>query len=427
MPDNLTSLTLRTVMPAATGSFGQLARLIGEAGAQVGAVDIVRSTKADVTRDVQVRVRDAAHADAVIAAIGALDGFSVEGTASRVLEEHQSGAIGMKNRMPLTSRDDLSMAYTPGVARVCMAIHHDFEQAWDYTIKANSVMVVSDGSDVVGLGELGVDASLPACESVCLFLRDLADIDAFPLPVDSRDVAEIVNTVALCSSVFAGVHLTDIAAPRCFEIADALDARLDIPVLHVDRHGSAVAVLAALRNGLAVAGKEFEAATVAVTGRGTAGGTATTRLLEAAGVGVLTEDPAGADALVAWDGPVSGATVAGMAANPVVLSMAGASPEALDATVYGSNLPTSPNQVSATLAYPGIWRGAADVRATTVNDAMLLAAADALAQAARDADNAVHAQGIVPSVLATGLTARIAEAVASAAETSGVARVARAH
>ncbi|MCC6829891.1 MAG: NAD-dependent malic enzyme [Thermoleophilia bacterium] len=426
MPDNLTSLTFRTVMPAATGSFGQLARLIGEAGAQVGAVDIVRSGRTDVTRDVQVRVRDAAHAGEVIAAIEGLPGFSVEDTASRVLEEHQGGAIAMRNRMPLTSRDDLSMAYTPGVARVCMAIHHDFEQAWNYTIKANSVMVVSDGSDVVGMGDLGVDASLPACESVCLFLRDLAGVDAFPLPVDTRDIAEIVNTVALTSSVFAGIHLTDIAAPRCFEIAEALDARLEIPVLHVDRHGSAVAVLAALRNGLAVAGKDLAAATVAVTGRATAGGTATARLLEAAGVGAFTEDPSGADALVAWDGPVNGGTVSGMAAGAVVLSMAGASAGAMDAAVYGSNLPTSPNQVSAALAFPGIWRGAIDVRATTITDAMLLAAADALAQAARDADNAVHAQGIVPSVLAGGLTARIAAAVSAAAESSGVARRARA-
>lgn len=421
MPDNLTTLTLRTLMPVETGSFGQLARRIGETGAQVGAVNVVRSTRTNVERDVQVRVRDRAHADAVIAAVGGLPGFSVEGVTSRVLETHQGGTIGMRSRAALTSRDDLSMAYTPGVARVCMAIHHDFEQAWDYTIKANSVMVVSDGSDVVGLGDLGVDASLPACEATSLFLRELAGVDAFPLPVDSRDDDEIVNTIALCSSVFAGVHLTSIAAPRCFAIRDALDARLEIPVV-LEEQGTAVAVVAALRNGLAVGGAELAGATVAVTGQDTAGGTATARLLAAAGA-TVTSDPAGAHALVAFDGPVGAAAAAGLAGGGVVLSMAGPSPDAAGAAVSGGNVASSPNQVSAGLVLPGLWRGAIDVRATTVDDAMCLAAADALAGSARDEDGAVAADGILPSVLADELVELVAAAVRAAAASSGVARI----
>ena len=181
---------------------------------------------------------------------------------------HAGGKVGMQNRVPVASRDDLSMAYTPGVARVCMAIHHDFEQAWDYTIKGNSVMVVSDGSSVVGQGDLGPEASLPALEAKCAFLRKLAGIDAFPLPVDLRDPAEIAEAVALCSSVFAGIHLSDIAAPRCFEVQRLIDERLDIPVFHDDQQGTAAAVLAALANGLKVAGKALADSTVVVAGLG---------------------------------------------------------------------------------------------------------------------------------------------------------------
>ena len=199
-----------------------------------------------MTRDISAYADDEAHGEAIAAALEAIDGVSVESTVDRVFMSHAGGKVGMQNRVPVASRDDLSMAYTPGVARVCMAIHHDFEQAWDYTIKGNSVMVVSDGSSVVGQGDLGPEASLPALEAKCAFLRKLAGIDAFPLPVDLRDPAEIAEAVALCSSVFAGIHLSDIAAPRCFEVQRLLDERLDIPVFHDDQQGTAAAVLAAL-------------------------------------------------------------------------------------------------------------------------------------------------------------------------------------
>ena len=424
MPDVNSSLMLRVIVPAATGTFGKVVAAIGEAGGRVGAADIVRSTPTEVTRDYHVYVRDAAHGGAVAGAVASLEGVTVDSVTSNVLSSHVGGAIGMKTRAPIANRDDLSMAYTPGVARVCMAIHHDFEQAWEYTIKANSVMVVSDGSDVLGLGDVGAEASLPACEAKSLFLRDLAGIDAFPLPVDARDTGQIVDAIALCSSVFAGIHLSDISAPRCFAICDALDARLDIPVFHDDRQGTAVAVLAGLMNALAVVGKELEAVTVAVIGQGTPAGAGTAALLSTAGVRTITDTAVGADVLVRFDRPASAGCLDAMAGDPIVFNLAGTSLEAFErAAVYASSLPGAPNQMNSAIAFPGIWKGALSVRATAINDAMLLAAADAIAALCRDEDGRVAADLVLPSVLSDHLVHDVAEAVRAAAETTGVARI----
>lgn len=424
MPDNNSSYIIRVNVPAATGTFGKVVAAISEAGGRVGGADIVRSTTSEVTRDYQVYVRDGDHAAAVAGAIGALDGVRVESVTSRVLTLHEGGAIGMKTRAPIQNRDDLSMAYTPGVARVCMAIHHDFAQAWDYTIKANSVMVVSDGSDVLGLGDIGAEASLPACEAKSLFLRNLAGIDAFPIPVDARDPATIVNAVALCSSVFAGIHLSDIAAPRCFEIQDALAARLDIPVFHDDQQGTAVAVLAGLSNALTLVGTPLAAATVAVTGQDTPAGRGTVALLGAAGIGAVVDDPVGADALVCFDRPPSPADLDALGADAIVFSLNGLSADALErARVYASALPSAPNQVNSAVAFPGIWKGAITVRAREINDAMLLAAAEAIAAVCRDEDGNVSADLVVPSVLSENLVDTVAAAVQAAAGATGVARV----
>lgn len=424
MPDNNSSHIIRVTVPATTGTFGKVVAAISEAGGRVGGADIVRSTTSDVTRDYQVYVRDSAHAAAAAAAIGALDGVTVESVTSRVLIVHEGGAIGMKSRAPIQNRDDLSMAYTPGVARVCMAIHHDFEQAWEYTIKSNSVMVVSDGTDVLGLGDIGAEASLPACEAKSLFLRNLAGIDAFPLPVNARDPEKIIEVVALCSSVFAGIHLSDISAPRCFEIRDALDARLDIPVFHDDQQGTAVAVLAGLTNALAVVGTSLGAATVAVTGQDTPAGRGTVALLGAAGVATVTDTPNGADALVSFDRPVSDADLDALGPDAIVFSLSGASAEAVDrARVYASALPSAPNQVNSAIAFPGIWKGAVGVRAREINDAMLLAAAEAIAAICRDEDGNVSADLVVPSVLSEALVGGVAAAVEAAATATGVARL----
>ena len=460
------SLTIRVNIPSRVGMLGQVLAAIADADGQVGGVDIVRSSAATVTRDISVYARDDAHGTAIGEALRAVSGVEVESIADRVFLSHMGGKVGMENRMAVATRDDLSMAYTPGVARVCMAIHHDFEKAWQYTIKGNSVMVVSDGSSVVGQGDLGPEASLPALEAKCAFLRRLAGVDAFPLPIDLRDPAEIAEAVVLTSSVFAGIQLSDISAPRCFEIQRLIDERIDIPVFHDDQQGTAAAVLAAVTNGLAVAGKTLAAATVVVAGVGP-GGQATIRLLSAAGVGNLiavdtkgaihagrgdidggnlawiaehtnhegrsgpaAAQLAGADAFIGMSAPglLSGADLRTMAADPVVLALAMPDPEVLPedaagvARVYATGRPDVPNQINSGLASPGIWRGALDCRATEINQAMVLAAATAIAQTAAE-ETGLSEFNVVPSIFNSRLVPSVAAAVRAAAEATGVARI----
>jgi len=424
MPENNSSLILRVAAPAATGTFGGVVAAITAAGGRVGGADIVQSTATHVVRDYQVYVRDSEHGSAVAAALSQIDGVIVETATSRVLTVHEGGAIGMKARAPIANRDDLSMAYTPGVARVCMAIHHDFEQAWDYTIKGNSVMVVSDGSDVLGLGDVGAEASLPACEAKSLFLRSLAGIDAFPLPVDARETDKIVDAIALCSSVFAGIHLSDISAPRCFEIRDALDARLDIPVFHDDQQGTAVVIVAGVQNALRCVGTAPEAATIAVIGSDTPAGHGTVELLTAAGMKVVTSSSDGADVLVSFGTAVSAADCAGLSDQPVVFDLSGTVDGEVQtlAKVFATSLPSAPNQVHSAIAFPGIWKGALAVRATTINESMMLAAADAIARTCHDEDGVISPDRVVPSVLSHNVVDDVAQAVAAAAQASGVAR-----
>ncbi len=459
------SLTIRAAIRAEIGMLGRVLATIGDAGGLVGGVDIVRSSSDAVTRDITVLARDEEHGAQVQAAVDAIDGVSVEGANDRVFLSHMGGKIGMQNRVPVATRDDLSMAYTPGVARVCMAIHDDFDKAWDYTIKGSSVMVVSDGSSVVGQGDLGPLASLPALEAKSAFLHKLAAIDAFPLPVTVRDPEEIADVVARCASVFAGIHLADISAPRCFEVKRLLKERLDIPVFHEDQQGTAAVILAALTNGLAVAGKSLADATVVLAGLGP-GGLAAAMLLAGAGVGNLiacdskgaihpgrtdldqyeqrlvertnperregsaAELLVGADAFVGLSVPglLSRADIEAMAADPVVLALASPDPEISAAqasgvaAVYGTGRPEVPNQINSGLASPGIWRGALDCRATEINEEMVLAAAQAIAETAIE-EAGLAALNVVPSIFNPRLVPNVAEAVKAAAERTGVARL----
>jgi malate dehydrogenase (oxaloacetate-decarboxylating) len=458
------SLTIRAVIPAGQGMLGRVMAALGEAGGEVGGVDIVRSRKDAVTRDITVYARDDAHGEALQEAVRSVEGVRIEGVSDRVFMSHAGGKIGMQNRVPVATRDDLSMAYTPGVARVCMAIHHHLEQAWDYTIKGNSVMVVTDGSSVVGQGDLGPEAALPVVEAKCMFFRELAGIDAFPLPMTVREPEEIAEVVALTASVFAGVHLTDIAAPRCFAVLRALASRLDVPVFHDDQEGTAVALLAALTNALSLAGKEVRASRVVVAGLGP-GGMSTVRLLVAAGVGEvvacdsqgavhagrtdLSEEAAwvaentnperregdvralveGADAFIGLSVPnlLTADDVRRMAGRPAVFALAMPEPEippleARDvAFVYATGRPDVPNQINSSLAFPGIWRGALDCRAREINHAMVLAAAEAIAATA-SADVRLSPDNVVPSVFNHRLVPNVAAAVREAAEATGVAR-----
>jgi malate dehydrogenase (oxaloacetate-decarboxylating) len=457
------SLTVRVAIAAQIGMFGRVMQVIGDAGGEVGGVDIVRSTKTSVIRDITVYARDDAHGEEILANLRALVGVEVLSASDRVMLSHIGGKMTMQNRMPLETRDDLSMAYTPGVARVCMAINHDPERVWDLTIRANSVVVVSDGSSVVGEGDLGPLAALPAVESKCMFLREMAGIDGFPLPVTVRDPDEITNSIAKICSVFAGVHLTDIAAPRCFEVQRKLGAAVDIPVFHDNQEGTSAALLGALLNGLEVVGKRLGDATVVVAGLGPSG-VATVRILVAAGVGEVLAcnregsvhagrtdlgpelawigertNPdrregdartliAGADAFIGLSAPgiLSADDIRTMAPDPIVFALALPEPEiSLEeaggvAAVYGTGRPDAPNQINSALAFPGIWRGALDCRATRINDAMVMAAARAIAGTSAGALAPDH---VVPSVFNAQLVPNVAAAVREAAEASGVARV----
>lgn len=459
------SLTIRAAIRAEIGMLGRVLAAIGDAGGLAGGVDIVRSSSTAVTRDITIQASDEAHGEAITAAVSAIEGVTVEAANDRVFLSHMGGIVGMRNRVPVATRDDLSMAYTPGVARVCMAIHDDFEKAWDYTIKGSSVMVVSDGSSVVGQGDLGPLASLPALEAKSAYLQKLAGIDAFPLPLTVRDPEKIAEVITLTSSVFAGIHLADIAAPRCFEVKRLLKDRLDIPVFHEDQQGTAAVILAALTNGLAVAGKTLSEATVVLAGLGP-GGLAAARLLVSAGVGDLiacdshgvmhpgrtglNEDErwvaensnktgregdaaallVGADAFVGLSVPglLTPEDIKRMAADPVVLALASPDPEigptdaATVARVYGTGRPEVPNQINSGLASPGIWRGALDCRATEINEAMALAAARAIAETAVE-EAGIAALNVVPSIFNPRLVPNVAAAVRAAAEETGVARL----
>ena len=458
-------VTIRASLPSEVGKLGELMSAIAETGALIGGVEIVETTAVSVTRDVALRVRDEAHAEDVSQAMASVEGVDVEGIADRAIVRHVSGKIGMRNRAALESNDDLAMAYTPGVARVCMAINADVEAAWTYTIKGNSVMLVTDGSAILGEGDLGPLAALPALEARALFLRELAGVDGFPLPVDERFVDRIAEAVGLAASPFAGVHLSDIAAPRAFDLERALSEQLDIPVL-ADERADAAALLAGLWNALPIAGGELERSTVVVAGAG-ASGLVAAQLLVTAGAGdviVCDEvgainagrsdlDPglldrakhtnttqrsgglrnvlSGAQALVvtSTDVPITPADVGAMAPDPVVLALpvaASALPPATAelARVTASGRPDAPNYLSGALAFTGIWRAALDARVSAITDEMVLAAATAIKTTA-EADG-TSAERIVPTLLAPNLVANVAAATDAAARAAGVVRAAAA-
>ena len=458
------TLSVRATIDPKITSLGRVLSIIGDNGADVAATDFVRSSTAGATRDITVLVRDADHGDELVATLRALDGVTIAWALDRVTQSHVGGKMTMRNRAPLTSRDDLSMAYTPGVARVCMAIHHDPERTWDLTIRGNSVAVITDGSSVVGQGDLGPLAALPAAEAKCMFLREMAGIDGFPLPLDVREADRIAFVVEKITSVFAGVHITDMAAPKCFEVQRLLNDALDIPVIHDVQEGTAAAVLAGLTNGLRLAGKSPTDATVVVAGLGPSG-VCTARLLAVAGfgnviaanrdgaisgddfqerpelawiarntnpegrTGSLSDVIAGADAIVGLTRPgvITPKDVASMATNPIVFSLAMPDPdisrdEALGAGafIYASGRPELPNQITSGVAFPGIWRGALDCRATAIDDAMVLAAARAIAETSAEGAAPDY---VVPSVFNAELVPNVARAVRAAAQASGLARV----
>src|SRR5512133_2129197 len=461
------SATIRVRLENHPGAFAGLAGAIGEAEGLLGAIDLVRVERDHKVRDVTVLAADAAHLDRILETVRAVEGIEVEHVSDRTFLMHLGGKLHVVARLPLKTRDDLSMAYTPGVARVSRAIADDPAKVWGLTVKQNTVAVVSDGTAVLGLGDIGPEAALPVMEGKAVLFKEFANVDAWPVCLATKDVDEIVRTVVAIAPVFGGINLEDISAPRCFEVERRLREQLDIPVFHDDQHGTAIVVLASLLNALRVVGKRIEDVRVVVTGIGAAGN-ATARMLLAAGVtdivccdrqgtlhrgrsdcddaklrlieetnprdfrGSADEALAGADVFIGLSGPgaVSVGGVRAMAESSIVFAMANPNPELAPeeiedfAAVVGTGRSDYPNQINNVLAFPGVFRGALGVRASAITREMELAAAHALADVV-DAEH-LAADYVLPSVFDRTVALAVAAAVARAAEESGVARRRRA-
>jgi malate dehydrogenase (oxaloacetate-decarboxylating) len=450
------SITVRLELPAGGTAISHLTTCVEAAGGIVTALDVTASGHDRLRIDVTCAASDTAHADRIVEALRNIEGVAVHKVSDRTFLMHLGGTIQMETKHPIRNRDDLSMVYTPGVARVCEAIVANPEDARRLTVKRNSVAVVTDGSAVLGLGDIGPGASMPVMEGKAALFKRFADIDAWPIALDTQDVDEIVRTVEVIAPGFGGINLEDISAPRCFEIEARLREKLDIPVFHDDQHGTAIVVLAALRNALRVVDKAIGDVRVVVAGGGAAG-TAIVSLLLEAGVGtVLVWDREGIlapdderlspakrdlarrtnpgcvrgelpDALVGADVfiGVSAANVlrpeslAGMAERAVVFPMANPTPDVDPvgarryAAVVASGRSDLPNQINNVLAFPGVFRGLLDARAKEIRPGMLLAAADALAAVVRD--DQLNANYIIPSVFDPAVTQAVAAAVEQSA------------
>ncbi len=458
------SIIVRVQIENRPGMLGRLASTIGEAGGDIGAIDIVRQDKGLLVRDITVNCGDDAHGERITQAIRGIDGINVVNVSDRTFLMHLGGKIEVTSKSPLKTRDDLSMAYTPGVARVVRAIAKDPSRAFALTIKRNTVAVVSDGSAILGLGNLGALAAMPVMEGKAMLFKEFGRVDAFPICLETQDVDEIVETVVRIAPAFGGINLEDISAPRCFDIEERLRARLDIPVFHDDQHGTAVVALAALVNACRLTGRPLESLRVVINGIGAAG-VAIIKILLASGVsnivgcdtrgaihagrndnmnsmkhwiaentnaaqrhGTLAEMLIGADVFIGVSAPgvVSAADIGAMAPDPIVFALANPDPEIMPEDVAGvarviaTGRSDYPNQINNVLAFPGIFRGALDAGATTINEEMKVAAAHAIASAV--ADEELSEDYIIPSAFNRRVVDAVAAAVSEATISSGVSR-----
>jgi malate dehydrogenase (oxaloacetate-decarboxylating) len=457
------SLTMRVEIPAVAGSFAKVAAAIGDAGGDLGAIDLVRVAKGHRIRDITVSASDADHGQRIVDAVRTLPGVNIVNVSDRTFLMHLGGKIEVQNKVPVKTRDDLSMAYTPGVARVCMAISRDPGKVRALTIKQNAVAVVTDGTAVLGLGDIGPRAAMPVMEGKAMLFKEFAGIDAWPLCLDTTDTDEIIAIVKAIAPGFGGINLEDIAAPRCFEIEGRLRRELDIPVFHDDQHGTAVVVLAGLLNAARVVGKRIEDMRVVLVGVGAAG-VAVSKLLMEAGVrdiigcdregalhpgtkgltaikkwyarntnprkfsGTADEALTGADVFLGLSGPgaVSVEAVRTMADDAIVFAMANPEPEVPPEDLEGivrviaTGRSDYPNQINNVLAFPGIFRGALQVAATGINEPMNLAAARAIATVI--GEDEVHEEYIIPSVFNKAVVETVTAAVAEAAVETGLAQ-----
>jgi malate dehydrogenase (oxaloacetate-decarboxylating) len=452
------SITVRLELASRGRAVSEITRAVEQAGGLVTALDVNAGGGDRLRVDVTCAARDSAHAEAIVSALAGIQDVTVHKVSDRTFLLHLGGKIEMRSKVPLRNRDDLSMAYTPGVGRVALAIAANPEDARRLTIKRNSVAVVTDGSAVLGLGNIGPYAAMPVMEGKCALFKRFAGIDAWPICLDSQDTDEIVRTAQLIAPGFGGINLEDISAPRCFEVERRLRGLLDIPVFHDDQHGTAIVVLAALTNALRVVGKKLPEVRIAMAGAGAAG-TAVLKLLLGAGAtgasvvvcddkgavhakrpgideslrwiaentnhdgypGDLAGAVRGADVFIGLSAPgiLSGDDIAAMAPNAIVFALANPDPEvdpdvAMDyAAVVATGRSDYPNQINNVLAFPGVFRGLLDAQSRLITDDMLIAAAQALADVVSPDEIGPHY--IIPSVFHPDVASSVAVAVADAA------------
>lgn len=463
-PNASYSLTLRVKIQNQPGKLGEITTAIGKAGGDIEGIDIVSVGKDYLVRDITVNAASEHHAKEIVDSVQSIDGVEVANVSDRTFLMHLGGKIEVTSKMQLKTRSDLSMAYTPGVARICEAIHKDPEKAFNLTIKKNTVAVVSDGTAVLGLGDIGPAAAMPVMEGKCQLFKEFGGVDAFPICLNTKDPHEIIETIKNISVAFGGINLEDISAPRCFEIEERLKEELDIPVFHDDQHGTAVVVLAALINALKITGKRMEDIKLVVNGIGAAG-VACSKIVMAAGVkniigcdttgaiyegrkdnmnwvkdwyarntnpdneqGTVHEVIKGADVFFGLSAPnlLTPADLDTMAKDPIVFAMSNPTPEIMpeDAAGHVAVMATGrsdyPNQINNVLCFPGIFRGALNCRASRINEAMKLAAAHAIANII--GPDELHPDYIIPSVFDRRVAEAVAEKVEEAAYETGVAR-----
>lgn len=463
-PNASYSLTLRIKIHNRPGKLGEITTAIGRAGGDIEAIDIVSVGKDFLIRDITVNASSEKHDEEIVSAVSAIDGIEIVNVSDKTFLMHLGGKIETVSKIPLKTRSDLSMAYTPGVARVCEAIAKDPEKAFTLTIKKNTVAVVSDGTAVLGLGDIGPAAAMPVMEGKAQLFKEFGGVDAFPICLDTKDPHEIVETVKRIAVAFGGINLEDISAPRCFEIEERLKNELDIPVFHDDQHGTAVVVLAALINALKIVGKRMENIKLVVNGVGAAG-VACSKIVMAAGVkniigcdqtgaiyegrkenmnwvkdwyarntnpnkenGSIHDVIKGADVFfgLSVPGVIDENDLKNMADQPIVFAMANPVPEIMpeDAeglvAVMATGRSDYPNQINNVLCFPGIFRGALNCRASRINEQMKLAAANAIAGII--GEDELHPDYIIPSVFDRRVGEAVAKEVEAAAYETGVAR-----
>lgn len=456
------SFTMRLRIKNRPGMLAKVLTAIAAQKGDPGAVDVVEASPAFKERDLTVNARDEAHAEAILQAVRKIKGVTVRHVSDRVFLLHLGGKIRIQNKVPVNTRDALSMAYTPGVARVCLAIAEDKRKARTLTIKHNSVAVVSDGSRVLSLGNIGPEAAMPVMEGKAMLFKEFADIDAYPICLATQNTDEIVSAVKWISPGFGAINLEDISSPRCFEVEQRLKAELDIPVFHDDQHGTAVVTLAATFNALKLVKKKLNQIRILILGAGAAG-SAIAKMLLAAGArdiiccdskgiinrerlpeldptktwlaqhtnprnrrGTIEDAATGAHLFIGVGGPglFTLRALRKMARHPIIFALANPVPEIMpeEAAPYARIIATGrsdyPNQINNVLAFPGIFRGALDARARDINEPMKLAAAQAIANCI--ADDELSEEYIVPSVFNKQVVRRVARAVEAAAHRSGV-------